>query len=377
MKTRYDYIIAGAGAAGLSLLMRMLDHEYFADKTILLIDKGPKAKNDRTWCFWEKEAGYFEAILHHTWSQLWVKHPNGDKQLKLDGYKYKMIRSADFYRYCFKKISCAPQVSILYGNIKEIDAEAGTLMVDNTVYTAASFIFSSLLLAPPKLKPTDVYLLQHFKGWLIETPDEVFDTQSADLMNFRVTQQHGCAFMYLLPVSTRKALVEFTLFTADVLTDLQYEEALRYFISNNLGISAYQISEVEKGEIPMTTYRFEPGLHKVIFTGTAGGQTKASTGYTFQGIQRHSEALVRALAAGRHPAEAGKLPWRFSMYDNTLLRVLQQAKMPGDFIFYRLFQKNRASAVLDFLDNKSGFLQELGVMQSMPTILFSRAFLGL
>jgi lycopene beta-cyclase len=357
--------------------MRMLDHPFFADKSILLVDKGPKTKNDRTWCFWEKEPGYFESIIHHCWPELWVRHPLGDKPLQLGGYSYKMIRSADFYRYCFKKISSATQVKVLYGQIQAMDTAAGTLTVDGVVYTAGSYIFSSIMPEPPQLRPNDIYLLQHFKGWLIETPHEVFNPQSADLMNFRVTQQYGCAFMYLLPVTPRKALVEFTLFTANVLTHEQYDEALQLFIAHNLGLTNYKIAEVEKGEIPMTTYRFAPAQGKVIFTGTAGGQTKASTGYTFQGIQRHSKALVQALARGMHPAGAGRQPWRFTMYDNTLLRVLHEGKMPGDVIFHRLFQKNSGAAVLDFLDNRSGLVQELGIMRSMPTLLFGRAFIGL
>ena len=40
--------------------MRMIKSGKFADKKILLIDKEPKTKNDRTWCFWEKQDGFFE-----------------------------------------------------------------------------------------------------------------------------------------------------------------------------------------------------------------------------------------------------------------------------------------------------------------------------
>jgi lycopene beta-cyclase len=61
---RYDYIIAGAGAAGLSLLTRMIACGKFSDKKILIIDKAAKTVNDRTWCFWEKEQGFFEDIVY-------------------------------------------------------------------------------------------------------------------------------------------------------------------------------------------------------------------------------------------------------------------------------------------------------------------------
>ncbi len=63
----YDYIFAGAGAAGLSLLTRMIASGKFSDKKILLIDKAPKTSNDRTWCFWEKENSFFEEIVYRKW----------------------------------------------------------------------------------------------------------------------------------------------------------------------------------------------------------------------------------------------------------------------------------------------------------------------
>ncbi|OYZ49418.1 MAG: hypothetical protein B7Y15_10370, partial [Bacteroidetes bacterium 24-39-8] len=69
-KTRYDYIITGAGCAGLSLLMRMMEDAFFADKQILLIDASPKQSNDRTWCFWENGAGLFESIVKHSWAKV-------------------------------------------------------------------------------------------------------------------------------------------------------------------------------------------------------------------------------------------------------------------------------------------------------------------
>ena len=63
MMLEYDFIILGAGASGLSLLMRILDSKEICDKRVLLIDKEKKATNDKTWCFWERSEGYFESIV--------------------------------------------------------------------------------------------------------------------------------------------------------------------------------------------------------------------------------------------------------------------------------------------------------------------------
>ena len=47
----YDYIIAGAGGAGLSLLHYLLDSPILSNKQILVIDQSLNKTNDRTWCF--------------------------------------------------------------------------------------------------------------------------------------------------------------------------------------------------------------------------------------------------------------------------------------------------------------------------------------
>ena len=45
----------------------------------------------------------------------------------------------------------------------------------------------------------------------------------------------------------------------------------------------------------MTNYKFSKGENRIINIGTAGGQTKGSSGYTFQFIQKHSEKIIDAL----------------------------------------------------------------------------------
>ncbi len=68
--TSYQLIIAGAGASGLSLLMRLIRNGYLENNRVLLIDKDEKVHNDRTWCFWETNAGFFEDIVYRRWSNL-------------------------------------------------------------------------------------------------------------------------------------------------------------------------------------------------------------------------------------------------------------------------------------------------------------------
>ena len=69
---QYDYIICGAGCAGLSLSMHLSD-TLFRHKKILILDKDEKTSNDRTWCFWENGKGEWDDLLHKSWDKIVFK----------------------------------------------------------------------------------------------------------------------------------------------------------------------------------------------------------------------------------------------------------------------------------------------------------------
>jgi len=364
----FDFIIIGTGCAGLSLAVKMIESGAFTHRKILLLDREQKKRNDRTWCFWENKPGHFESILHHRWDNLSVNHPAGKIPLNIAPYSYKMIRGADFYRYCFDVITKAENVTVVYGEVTKVDAAAGTVTANETTYTATQ-IFSSVLMDMPQLAAHQFYLLQHFKGWWIETDTDFFDPSAADLMNFNTSQQNGCTFVYVLPVSRRKALIEYTLFSESILEDILYDDGLKIFSSDQLQLTNYTITETEKGVIPMTNLQFPKQEGKVFFIGTAGGQTKASTGYTFQFIQRQTADIVAQLQKGSMVIMPS-VPSRFGFYDSVLLRVLHERKLSGADVFYHMFQKNKASKILRFLDNDSSFFEEIVIMNNTRKMIF-------
>jgi lycopene beta-cyclase len=367
----FDYIILGAGCSGLSLVVRLIATKAFSNNKILIIDKAPKDLNDRTWCFWKdvkSQPDVFDSIIHHHWNNLWVRHPEGDLALNISPYSYHLIKGVDFYRYCFQIIQQAPNVHLHYSEVTAVDAEAGVVQTANGSFSA-DYIFSSVLLEAPQLKHKEFYLLQHFRGWWIETELDVFESTNADLMNFHTSQRHGCAFVYVLPITKRKALVEYTLFSETILQNEEYDLGLQTFMSDELKLSDYKITEVENGVIPMTNFSFSAQQGKVFFIGTAGGQTKASTGYTFQFIQKQSAFIVNALLQTGKPA-VYKQPTRFNFYDSVLLRVLKEKKLPGDKLFYRMFLKNTPIKVLNFLDNETTLWQEIQIMNTTDKSIF-------
>ncbi len=372
----FDYIIAGAGCAGLSLLVRLLQSGHLNDKKILLIDRSPKSGNDRTWCFWEKGNGFFEQVVTKAWEYLWF-HGNGYSKLNpIAPYRYKMIRSDDFYRFCFDIIRQYPQVTVQYGEVTRLDNKPeGAVLLTKEGIVSAGYIFNSILFEKPSLKEGQYYLLQHFKGWIVETVDPVFDPAAATLMDFRIPQRSGTAFVYVMPFTATRALIEYTLFTDSLLPPARYDEGLKDYLDRFIR-SDYTIIEEEFGSIPMTNYRFPSSQGHIIHIGTAGGQTKASSGYTFQFIQKQSTELARRLAEKGNPLGPATGPaWRFRFYDSTLLRILDKNQLDGSFIFTELFKKNGITDVLQFLDNETSVWKEMKLITVLPKRVFLRSAL--
>jgi lycopene beta-cyclase len=373
-KDHFDYIITGAGCAGLSLALHMVQQEALQQKRILLVDEAPKNKNDRTWCFWEKEPNLFESIVCKQWDTLRFYSNQFETSLSITPYRYKMIRGLDFYMHCLQKLKQFPNVTFLQAKVDRLfSAETTGVVAAGKTFTAG-YVFNSILFQKPRLQKNNVWLLQHFKGWLIETKENVFTPEKATLMDFRISQKWGTAFCYVLPLTATKALIEYTLFTPSLLQPETYDNELRSYINDFLKVKNFSVEETEFGVIPMTNYPFPQRQKNIINIGTAGGQTKGSSGYTFYFIQQHSKALAESLAQKNHPF-IPPVAKRFPFYDSVLLQVLAKELMPGRDIFTQLFQKNKPQDVLAFLNNASSLPTELRIISTLPTLPFLKAAL--
>lgn len=346
----------------------------FTDKRILLIDKDSKNKNDRTWSFWETKPGLFEEIVYRRWRKTWFHSKDFSRLLELAPYEYKMIRGTDFYNYCLEIISKHPNFQLLHTGINGLANEEGGAVVQTGAGSfTADYVFNSILFSRPALKKKEYYLQQHFKGWVIETENPAFDPDEATLMDFRVSQQQGTTFVYVKPFSATKAIVEYTLFTEHLLPDAAYDEGLRNYIADFLDTGSYTVVETEAGIIPMTNHRFPASEGRIVNIGTAGGQTRASSGYTFQFIQKHSALIVESMISSGTPPLRRKGHAKAQFYDSVLLYILKYNKVPGDRVFSLLFKKNKPRHVLRFLDNETSFGEELKIISSLPAWPFVKA----
>jgi lycopene beta-cyclase len=370
----YDYIIAGGGLAGLSLAF-YLNRSSLKNKKILLIDRDAKTANDHTWCFWQKEKSAFEEIVFHRWKTLWF-HGTGNfsELLNFGEYEYKMIRAVDFYAFIRKELSCNPNISFLQSEIQSMHIETAFVKTANGEFLAKEYVFDSLTRKDYD-NPKYQNLWQHFVGWKIETDENVFTPDQATLFDFRVEQKGECRFIYILPFSPNKALLEYTVFSDNLLEKNEYEFYLKDYISRVLKTENYKVIEIESGVIPMSD---EPHIQmpspKIIRIGTTGGYVKPSTGYSFARTQRYLQKLVANLEAQHSALGTRHSFWKMYL-DSVLLNVLRTKKHSAADVFTQLFKRNETEQVLKFLDEETNLSEDLRIMRSVPLAPFIKAAL--
>ena len=379
----YHYIFTGSGLSALMTVYEMILSGKFEDKTILLIDENPKKSNDRTWCFWdEKDA--FSKITSKNWNSALFADERFKRDLELIPYQYKMIRGLDFYNLVFDLITQHNNIHFLHQKVVDFQ-ELGMHCVVKTETQSftCNQIFNSIY-TPELVKKQSKYplLQQHFIGWFIKSKETVFNENQVTFMDFSVEQRGNTRFMYVLPTSTTEALIEYTLFSADLLPKEEYETEIKKYIEK-LGITEYEIVEKEQGNIPMTSYPFwKHNSKNIINIGSVGGWTKASTGYTFKNTIKKSNQLVGFLATDTSTAlsvtDFRKFyrKDKFWFYDLLFLDVLYRRNDLGSSVFSSLFKKGNPTLIFKFLDEETSFSEDLQVMLKCPKVPFIKALFG-
>tara|TARA_Y100000385_G_scaffold184799_1_gene190829 strand:+ start:189 stop:1334 length:1146 start_codon:yes stop_codon:yes gene_type:complete len=364
--TQSSYIILGAGASGLLLAYRMSLDIYFDDKSILIIDQLKDKGNDKTWCYWEEGKGEWEELLTKKWSKVFFGSKDFTETLDISPYSYKMIRSEKFYSKLWKSIDLKPNITFIEDNVKSFSE------VDNKVkvVTNKSTYFGLKLLN--SIPDKTVYetqqkypvLQQHFVGWFVKTKTDCFDDSFATFMDFNIPQNGNTRFMYVLPIDKNIALFEYTLFSKDLLEHYEYEVAIKDYLKEKK-VTDFEILEKENGAIPMTSFKFEElNTSNILNIGTAGGWTKASTGYTFYNTSKKTKDLVSFLKNEDDLSVFVKRT-KYWFYDLLLLDVLAKNNEKGSSLFASIFKKANVKTILKFLGEESNLREDLKIITSV------------
>lgn len=204
----YRYVILGAGAAGLSLCHALLRRGL--TDPILILDAKEAFTDDRTWCFWNDGTNPFQHLASHCWHRWDVFSADGQLASQASpAVGYACLRGRDFYAHVADVIRRHPNVTLALGEAAERcapHAQGVTVTTPNRT-VEANYVFDS---RPRPTPPGGIAFAQRFFGQFVHAEEPIFDPSRCTLMDFRVPQERGLHFVYVLPFSPTEALIENT-----------------------------------------------------------------------------------------------------------------------------------------------------------------------
>ena len=367
----YDYVIVGGGMSGLSLAKEMILAGLTKEKKLLVIEKRDKYERDKIWSFWNIDQSNYQKVTLKTWGSFSLSYH--DEEIIIDNtYNYVSVDSKLFYSEIIDKINSDKNSTIMMNSrVKHIHYNDNVISIElsNQIHIKTKYLFdSSYEINSINLGPYDLY--QHFKGIEIEIKNDKFDPEKFNLMDFNSPQKDGLHFMYILPLSKRKALIEATWFSKQVLSNERYQSYIDNYLEK-IGITKYDIHYEEIGVIPMfvSSLNHSPKLNNLIYIGTKGGLTRSSTGYTFLNSQNHAKNIVNSLKYKKE-SSIHVIPKRSRFMDEIFLRVLSKYPHLGPKIFIELFKRNSSNTIIHFLSGTSSIKEDLRIMIKIPHILY-------
>lgn len=379
MAYSYDYIILGAGAAGLSLAYYMSSYPALQEKRVLIIDKDTKNQNDRTWTFWGTPPADLAHLIKKSWQRVGIFDHQHSVEADISELQYHYISGDAFYKHTRETISKRSNYSFLRAMINEVDTTGDWPVVkaDGVSYTAP-YIFNSAYFGTGNLHNIkDHIAFQRFSGWEVVYDEPVLDADKLTLMDFSMNSASDLRFIYVLPLAENRLIINSTAFGRTPIPNEFYGYSMAEYLHKRISKKPYEIVRQEGGMIPMSHLPIQRYYGEtVINLGIMGGDTRASTGYTFIHTLENAQHLAGKLAKGETPIALEQKP-RHAFYDRIFLQVLAEHPKKLEQGLVALFRKNRPDQVFRFLSGKTVLYEELPLILSLPIAPFVKGLLNM
>lgn len=330
---------------------------------------------DKTYSFWAKNDNYIKGLNYQKWEKYKLFFENSDAIVKdFKPYSYFSISSLDFYQHTFDLIEKNENITFKVEKVDKIDSSKNKVITKENSYKGKLIFDNTYLFNTLQIHPPYSFLKQHFKGWEIESENDQFNLDEITIMDLRLCKNNEIHFLYILPKTKKRALVEYTIFSESILDEKKYDTVIESYIKNKLNISDYKIIDQEFGIIPMTDYKFNfRTQNKSIFNiGTKGGFVKASTGYCFYRTQQICEKIAFCLSQNDYQIPSNfnvSSKFKYRLYDSILLSAMRQKRIDTKKLFKKLYLEHPENLVFKFLDEETSLFEELRIIIKNNPIL--------
>ncbi|MGI9474576.1 MAG: lycopene cyclase family protein [Rubripirellula sp.] len=424
--SEFDYLLVGGGLQS-GLLALAIAHHH-PDARVVLIERDQNLAGNHTWSFHpgdvpESCRRWIEPLIRYHWPGYQVRLGNFRRHVDL---AYASIPSEHFARVVSRLFDtsaavneerfhggamwarqnaslgfhagAAPAVAEMDSAWKETDSPwklmTGTDVIhvseDSVTTRCGQQIRGRLVIdcrgpAAQKARFSGSGF-QKFHGFEIELEHD-WPLESPVIMESCVDQEDGFRFIYTLPFTARRVLIEDTRFSDKPDCDRQdcFDLVQKYLQSN--GVDRFKIIREESGVLPMPfSSELQPSSDSPLAGGYAGGWFHAATGYSFPMVVAFAEAVARGpLATARHRvSELSETHRRRSRYCRLLNRLLFRLVAPRHRhrIFRRFYRVLSEIAIERFYSHQFTAADAVRIVVGIPpTIIglrphrFIRSFL--
>jgi len=299
-----DVVILGGGLSGGLCALAIAEHAPLL--RMAMVEQSPRLAGNHTWCCHASDLGrlantsggaWFWPLVKHRWPQYLVAFPGFARTIDGD---YCCV-PADALESAVNRVMARPTHQLLLGERVQ-SATSTQVLLESGRRLQARLVLDAR--GSRTVKTGCGY--QKFLGWEIES-DEAARTLGnlPTLMDARVQQLDGYRFVYVLPLSSTRFLIEDTYFSRDSLLDLEAVAGrLRQYL-DGLGVGSYRLLREESGVLPMP-WNAGDQLQDVgdvedapVAIGYRAGLFHPATGYSLGLAAQTADNIARAIGTAR------------------------------------------------------------------------------
>ena len=355
----YDVAFVGLGASALSTIKLLFEN---TDYQLIGIDKNFNNNRNNFFGFWLTDwMSRYEDLIEERWVKWNFNLQEIEVAQESIATPYCVIRYQKWKEYCLKNLN---NLEIKELNVTSIlkNENYFEITLDNKEVIFAKKIYDSRV---PDLKKDK--LKQHFIGHIIQ-PAESGLSVPMRLMDFRVNQDQGLHFMYVLPLQNNRILVESTVFSKSALQDHWYEKQIETYVKKILNIHDFKILEKEKGILPMHEIQTKKNTSDYINIGTRGGASKTSSGYAFSFYLKQLTKCLNEQTASFNGYHSLVSRWM----DNIFVDFIEHSKN-SELVFINLAKNLTGLEFSSFMMGVANFKTKIKIILAMPKIPFIKS----
>ena len=273
----FDYLLIGGGLQNALIALAVLARDPGA--RVCLVERGAAVGGNHLWCFHGfdlTEAGQalVDPLVVRRWSGYSVRFPQFERRLDTPYSAVSSERVAQHVREVFER---RPRCELLLGHSAVLVEANGATLRDGRELRARVVIDAR---GPAAHSNEHIVGYQKFVGLELEL-EEPTTLDEPIVMDATVRQEDGFRFVYALPLTPQRVLVEDTYFADGPELDLGLLRIRALSYAQDLGLSVARIAREETGALPLPSGARPPRATSPLLAGYAGGWFHPTTGYSF------------------------------------------------------------------------------------------------